>query len=461
MVNMLVIDDDKSCCRSLELHFGQRGFAVNTAYDVEEGLAHLAGSPVDIVISDIRMPGRDGLDLLDEIQVRASRIPVVMITAFQDLDSTVAALHRGAVDYVGKPIDLDQLDAAVDRALASERRDSKDGLMVGKGHARQTIVGTTRAMQEIFNAIGKVSQSRVTVLICGESGTGKELISRAIHDASDNAEEPFIAVNCAALVETLLESELFGHQRGAFTGAVSSRKGKAELAGEGVLFLDEISELSPRMQGKLLRLLEEREFMTVGGSSVMHCAARFIAATNVDLAERVKSGQFREDLFYRLNVFSICAPPLRNRRSDIPLLSEHLLKRISSELGKGVSRVTSEAIDALGTYDWPGNVRQLNNVLTQAVVMAQGDLLTLSDLPREVIDAHRSGNQPARIKNPVRTPVNFPSLKDLERQHIAEVLARTGWHKGRTCEILGISRPRLDRRIREYGLSARSGRGEA
>ncbi|MGI9384542.1 MAG: sigma-54-dependent transcriptional regulator, partial [Methyloligellaceae bacterium] len=249
MVRMLIIDDDASCRRTLELHFGERGFAVVTAQAADEGLARLAETPADVVISDIRMPGRDGLSLLEELRERSPNIPVVMITAFQDLESTVAALHRGAVDYVGKPIDLDELDAAVDRALAPHRSDCSDGLIIAAGDTRQTIVGRTRCMQEVFNLIGKVSQSRVTVLVAGESGTGKELIARVIHGVSENADEPFIAVNCAALVETLLESELFGHERGSFTGAVSARKGKAELAGGGVLFLDEVSQLSPRMQG--------------------------------------------------------------------------------------------------------------------------------------------------------------------------------------------------------------------
>ena len=452
MPTMLVIDDDAACRRTLELHFSERGFDVATAGDGDAGLASLERREYGVVILDIRMPGRDGLSLLEEIGERFPEIPVVMITAFQDLENTVAAFQCGAVDFVGKPIDLSELDAAIDRALEVSEPSERDCLIVGTGSAKRTIVGRTRVMQDVFKAIGKVTQSRVTVLITGDSGTGKELIARAIHSASEDRDKPLVAINCSALVETLLESELFGHERGAFTGAVTARKGKAELAGEGVLFLDEVSSLSMRMQGKLLRLLEEREFTPVGGAAVKRCNARFIAATNVDLATLVERGEFREDLFYRLHVFEIRSPALRDRSGDIPLLVQHLLRRISGELGQSVRQVTAEALDALSAHDWPGNVRQLGNVLTQAVVMARSDTLTLADLPKEFVReppllAAGSGRPP--VKGFASDPL---SLKELERRHIIEVLTRTGWHKGRACEILGISRPRLDRRIKEYGL---------
>ncbi len=453
---LLVVDDDRGCCRTLQLHFSSRGFDVETAGTADEGLAALERRPRDIVISDVRMPGRDGLSLLDDVRAAYPALPVIMITAFQDLDSTVAALHRGASDYVGKPIDIEELDAAVDRALSVRQGGDKDALELDTSLAGAKIVGRSRPIQEIFKAIGKVSQSRVTVLLTGESGTGKELIAQAIHAASADSEQPFIAVNCAALVETLLESELFGHERGAFTGAVSTRKGKAESAGEGVLFLDEVGELSPRMQGKLLRLLEAREFSPVGSDRPRTCRARFIAATNIDLEDKVARGEFREDLFYRLNVFSIKSPPLRERREDVPLLIEHLLGRIGREIHKNIRRITADAIEALAAYDWPGNVRQLHNVLMQSMVMAQGDTLTYCDLPSEIIrrDSPRGDGAPG-VASPCGDPQpGLESLKDVERRHIEQVLEETGWHKGRTCEVLGISRPRLERRIREYGLVA-------
>jgi DNA-binding NtrC family response regulator len=347
---------------------------------------------------------------------------------------------------VPKPIDIDELDEAVDKALKIRAEDSSDGLFIDSGESGGTIIGRSRTMKEVFKSIGMVSQSRVTVLILGESGTGKELVARAIHMASPDAKAPFVAVNCAALVETLLESEMFGHERGAFTGAVSARKGRVEQAGTGTLFLDEIGELSPRLQGKLLRLLEEREYSPVGSTGIMHSAARFIAATNMDLAARVKDGEFREDLYYRLHVVNISLPPLRNRRGDIGPLAEHLLKRINREVRKGIRRVSSEAMDALVAFDWPGNVRQLENTLMKAVVMAQGDTLTLTDLPSELTGGLADGAWQADQSGHV-------SLKDLERRHIEEVLASTGWHKGQACDILGISRPRLERRLREFNIT--------
>jgi len=443
---ILVIDDDAASCRTLKLHYGQRGFEVDTASNANEGLDKLLETPVDVVVSDIRMPGRSGLELLQDIRARLPELPVIMITAFQDLDSTVAAMHGGAVDYVPKPIDIDELDEAVDKALKIRAEDSSDGLFIDSGDTGGTIIGRSRTMKEVFKSIGMVSQSRVTALILGESGTGKELVARAIHMASPDAKAPFVAVNCAALVETLLESEMFGHERGAFTGAVSARKGKVEQAGAGTLFLDEIGELSPRMQGKLLRLLEEREYSPVGSARTMHSDARFIAATNMDLAARVNEGEFREDLYYRLHVVNISLPPLRNRRGDIGPLAEHLLRRINREVRKRIRRVSSEAMDALVAHDWPGNVRQLENTLMKAVVMAQGDTLTLDDLPAEMSGGPADGAWQADQSGHV-------SLKDVERRHIEEVLSSTGWHKGQACEILGISRPRLERRLREFNIT--------
>jgi DNA-binding NtrC family response regulator len=450
---IFVIDDDAASCRTLRLHYGQRGFEVDTASNAGEGLGKLLETPADVVVSDIRMPGRSGLELLEDIREHLPDVPVIMITAFQDLDSTVAAMHGGAVDYVPKPIDIDELDEAVDKALKIRAEDDSEGLIIDSGEAGGTIIGRSRAMKEIFKSIGMVSQSRVTALILGESGTGKELVARAIHMASPDAAAPFVAVNCAALVETLLESEMFGHERGAFTGAVSARKGKVEQAGSGTLFMDEIGELSPRLQSKLLRLLEEREYSPVGSSKTMLSNARFIAATNVDLAARVKTGEFREDLYYRLHVVNIGLPPLRDRRGDIGPLAQHLLKRINKEVRKGIRRVSSEVMDALVAHDWPGNVRQLENTLMKAVVMAQGDTLTLADLPAELSGGRADGNAGAGAGNWQAESNAHVSLKDLERRHIAEVLSSTGWHKGQACEILGISRPRLERRLREFNIS--------
>ena len=447
MPKILIIDDEQASCRTLKLHFGRLGLDVETAQSASEGLEILNSNPVDVVVSDIRMPERDGLSLLEEIRERYPDVPVIMITAFHDMDSTIAAMHKGAVDYIPKPINIEELEDAVDRAIKMRNDKSGDTIVLDSGDITGMIVGGSRAMKEVFKSIGMVSQSRVTVLIQGESGTGKELVSKAIHKVSPDVDQPFVAVNCAALVETLLESEMFGHERGSFTGAVGARKGKVELAGEGTLFLDEVGELSPRMQGKLLRLLEEREYTPVGGNEVKISKARFITATNVDLAERVAGGHFRKDLYYRLNVVNITIPPLRERREDIKPLVEHLLRRINREIRKSVRRVPSDVMDVLMAHDWPGNVRQLENVLMKAVVMAQGDVLSVSHLPNEIIP---DGETETDFNG--ASLGSKSSLKELEMDHIQQVLDSTGWHRGQACEILGISRPRLERRIREYGL---------
>jgi len=452
MLSMLIIDDDEASSRTLKLHFSDRGFDVRTANSADGGLAMIVDKTADIVISDIRMPGRDGLSLLREIRENYPDVPVIMITAFHDMENTIAAMQGGATDYIAKPIDLEELEAAIDRAVLVREGETSDSLELGLGDVRSTIIGQSHAMKEVFKSIGMVSQGRVTVMVLGESGTGKELVARAIHNASPERDQPFIPVNCAALVETLLESEMFGHERGAFTGAVSSRKGKVALAGKGTLFLDEVAELSPRMQGKLLRLLEEREFTPVGGSKLMTSEARFITATNVNLTERVAEGEFREDLYYRLNVVSISLPPLRERREDIPDLVEYLLKKTNKDMRKGVRRITADVMETLMNYDWPGNIRQLENALIKAVVMAPGDSLSVVQLPG-ILDSDNGIAKPERVLHTSDPSAQARSLKDLERDHIEDVLRRTGWHKGQACEILGISRPRLERRIKEHGLT--------
>ncbi|MGE5505213.1 MAG: sigma-54-dependent transcriptional regulator [Actinomycetota bacterium] len=453
MPHILLVDDDRAICRTLDLHFRQGGFTVTAVHSAEDGVAKAGAPEVDVVISDIRLPGEDGMALLADIKARRPTLPVIMITAFHDFETTVAAMQGGAIDYVPKPIDLDELDAAVERALSRGRED--DGLVIGPATATPTqIVGHSSAMKEVFKSIGLVAQSRVTVLILGESGTGKELVARAVHNASADHRHPFVAVNCAALVESLLESEMFGHERGAFTGAVTAHKGKVEQVGEGTLFLDEIAELSPRMQSKLLRILEEREYTPVGSTQVKKSKARFITATNVDLKERVASGQFREDLYYRLNVATINLPPLRQRRGDIPLLVDFLLKKVNKDLRKNIRRVSAEVMDCLARYSWPGNVRELENVLMKAAVRERGDVLTVDCLPPEV---RCDGPRPAAAAEGGGARAMM-SLRELEREHIERVLAGTGWHKGRACEILGVSRPRLERRIREFGLVSPKGR---
>jgi len=443
MPNIMIIDDEPSLLCSLQQHFADRGFSVRTASSAEQALEQgLMDSALDLLLSDIRMPGMDGLALMKRLGTERPMLPVIIMTAFYDMESTIAAMHGGAAEFIPKPVDITRLDAAVDQAL---RRDDLF-VALGSNTSASPLVGRSAAMVEIFRSVALVAQSRATVLITGESGTGKEVVARAIHDASPKHDQPFLAINCAALVETLLESELFGHARGAFTGAYATHQGKVDAAGDGTLFLDEIAELSMPMQGKLLRLLEAREYSPVGSTEVRRSRVRFMAATNSDLAVQVARGTFREDLYYRLNVVTVRMPPLRERVSDIPLLVNHLLARINLETGKQISRISAEALAALAAHPWPGNVRELENVLTRAAVLARGDAITSVDVP--------SGGtaSPDDADDAVADGAQHGSLKDMERVHIERVLKDTGWHKGHACEILGVSRSRLERRIREFDL---------
>lgn len=452
MSRIVLVDDDVGIRATLELHLKGRGFDVGVAHSAATGYAAIADGGADAVICDIRMEGRDGLSLLGDITATWPKLPVIMITAFHDLESTVASMRGGAVDYIPKPIDLDQLDNAIERALLRRNIELKGALEIDDAPDSRLIIGHSRAMNEVFKTIGLVADSRVTVLITGESGTGKELVARAVHNVSRYRDHPFLAINCAALVDDLLENELFGHEKGAYTGANEAQKGKAELVGEGTLFLDEVGELSPRVQGKLLRLLEQREFIPVGGSKPRSSRCRFIAATNVDLEERVRDGRFRGDLYHRLHVVSIKTPALRERKEDIPLLVQYLMKRINLSLEKRIRFVTAAVLNKLVAHSWPGNVRELENVLIRAVVFGGSDTIAHVALPAETENGVDLTYDAVPDEDQLGDGLN--SLKELEREHIEKVLEMTSWHKGRACEILGISRPRLERRIREFGLGA-------
>lgn len=448
MSRLLIIDDDVASCRTLQLHFSGQGHQVDLAHTVDDGLSVARENPPDVIVLDIRMPGRSGLEGLPEFKAVGSDVPVIMITAYHDMDSTIQAMKRGADDYIHKPVDIDELDQAVATALLRVRSDDREmplGAAEGRDRAG-TMVGRSRQMKEVFKIIGRVAPKPVTVLITGESGTGKELVARAIHRAGQNPDGPFVAVNCAALVETLLESELFGHEKGAFTGAVSRQPGKFAMANDGTIFLDEIGELSHVVQAKLLRVLQEREYLPVGGNQVHTTTARVVAATNVDLLERVHAGVFREDLYYRLKVVNLHLPPLREHPEDVFDLVEALLARINRDMPRKVGRVSMDVMDVLHRYAWPGNVRELENVLMKAVALCPGDTLTLDLLPPEI----RGDDVAPRQEGVAAAGM---SLDDVQREHIGRVLATTGWHRGRACEILGISRPRLRRLIAQYGLT--------
>ncbi len=452
MSRILVVDDDRASARTLELHLRAQGFDTAVAHDAEDGLATARRLLPDLIILDIRMPGRSGLDVLPEIKAVRPDSHVIMITAFHDMDTTIEAMQKGAEDYIHKPVDIDELDTVIERLLKSDGDDELfDSAAPNDGSIR--MVGRSRSMKEVFKTIGLVARSNTTVLISGESGTGKELVARAIHEAGENAVGPFVVVNCAAVVETLLESDMFGHEKGSFTGALSRQLGKFALAEGGTLFLDEVGEMSPAMQAKLLRVLQCKEFTPLGAKQAARTDARILAATNVDLAEQVTRGAFREDLFYRLQVVNIHLPPLRDRPEDLDDLVRTLLSRINGELRSNISRISREAMNCLRAYQWPGNVRELENVLVKAAALCSGTTLGDDLLPSGMCDeAVASGDQTTPSAPENRPGAQLLSLDELEKAHVEQVLAATDWHRGRACEILGVSRPRLRRMIRQFGL---------
>jgi two-component system response regulator AtoC len=453
--HILVVDDDRSIRRSLEKFLRDTGYMVTTVDDGAAGLAAIEGGNFDLVLLDLGLPEIDGLEVLVRLQSRESTPPVLVITARDDMRSTVTAIQRGAWDYLVKPLDIERLKIAVRRAIESRELSQRiDSLVetMGRDFQVDNIVGRTPAMREVFKTIGHVSASNATALITGESGTGKELVARAIHYNGASRDQPFVAVNCTAFARDLLESELFGHARGAFTGAVADKQGRFALAGTGTLFLDEIGELPLELQTKLLRVLQERTFERVGDPRPIALRARLITATHRDLSLMVREGTFREDLYYRLRVVEIRLPPLRERREDLPSLVEHLLAKITRDQHKRIRYVSREALDLIRAYAWPGNVRELENALTRAVVLTKGEVLEESSLPIRVDDELDDVSDPIGEPEIIAETSVFLSLREVEQRHIAAVLTATGWNKRRSCGILGITRQTLDRKIREYAI---------
>jgi two-component system response regulator AtoC len=391
------------------------------------------------------LPVLGGIEVLTRIREIDDKAYVIMITAFDDMKTTVEAMKLGAFEYICKPIDYDELLLGIHKAQRMQEMDTKLDYLVTEASQEwniDNIVGRTSQMRDVFKTIGMLSRSTTTVLIRGESGTGKELVARAIHYNSINREEPFVAVNCTALAEGLLESELFGHVRGAFTGAVRDSRGKIEIAQKGTLFLDEIGDISPNLQAKLLRVVENREFARVGGEKIERTEARIVGATNRDLEDLVRQGIFREDLYYRLKVVEIKLPVLRERREDIPDLVAYLLEKINRQLHTNVRKVPDSVMKMLVNYDWKGNVRELENALTRAVTLAHGDVLLQEHLP--LLRSNVTGQG--------LVTEELTSLKEMESRYIDHVLKQTGWNKSRTSEILGITRPTLDKKIKDYAL---------
>jgi len=447
--SVLIVDDDEAILSSLSLALAD-SFDVRTSRSAEAALAALAEERAAAVLLDLKMPGLDGMDLLRLLHRHEPGVDVIMMTAYDDLPTVAEAMREGAVDFLTKPLDLHALRALLERVLEDRavrarkgpRAETKtardpDALADDSSEGAARLVGHDPSMIEIFKTIGRVAPTRTPVVIRGDSGTGKELIAREIHRSSPYSAAPFVAVNCTALPATLLESELFGHVKGAFTDATADRKGRFAMAGRGTLFLDEIGDMPPEFQAKLLRVLQEHEYYPVGAERPERAEARVIAATHRNLEQLVAAGEFREDLYYRLRVVEIRVPPLRDRVGDIPVLAEHLVKKAAGAMGKPAIVVPPECLDRLMGYGWPGNVRELENCVTRAVVMATGDVLR-----PELLQMGESVGGVARMT----------TLDDVEREHVTQVLQAMGGHKTRTAEILGVSRPRLDRLIKKYDL---------
>jgi len=459
--HILVVDDDTVTCEMLCEVFAHEGFETTFVHSGEEALASLATLQADLLLSDIRMKTRlDGLSLLELVHRDYSAIPVVLMTAFGSIETAIRAVKEGAFDYISKPFNIDELVAIVRRALATGSERQPSAVLEDEGRT-SGLVGRTPAMLEVYKMVARVSDSPAAVLVTGESGTGKELVARAIHTHGPRAAAPFVAVNCGALTETLLESELFGHVKGSFTGATGNKRGIFEHAGEGTVFLDEVSETSPALQVKLLRVLQEREVVPVGGTEVIKVRARVIAASNGDLEKLSAAGAFRRDLLYRLNVIQLQLPPLRERRDDIPLLVAHFILKHSTD-GQLPAKIDEEAMRDLSAYSWPGNVRELENVIERAITLSQGGRITSDDLPHRIrLDHSGTGTPPLSADDLADLFSGLPSLDELERRYILHVLDATGSNRKRTAEILGINRKTLYRMAArfevELGLQSSAG----
>ena len=451
MARVLIADDERSIRLVLRKYLQSQGHEVIEAEDGKKALEILRSFPVDVAFVDIKMPGKSGLEILDEVK----DVPIVILTAYGTMDYTVSAMEKGAVDYITKPFSFEEIKEILDKVLSSHSQG------VESAETSEEIVGTSKRMQEVFKLVGRVAKSDVTVLITGESGTGKELIARAIHRYSDRKDRPFLAVNCAALPPNLLEAELFGYERGAFTGAVSSKKGLFEQANGGTLFLDEIGELPLELQAKLLRVLQEKEIRRIGGERTVKVDVRIVAATNRNLEEEVKKGNFREDLFFRLNVVTIELPPLRERREDILPLALYFIRKFSKEFKLPVKELTERAVEWLMSYDFPGNVRELENMILRAMIVSPTGVIDVEDLKPSATFSGTPSFEEA-IKNFVvevftleqKEKSNLYDLviKSAERILISEVLRFCNFNRQKAAQILGIHRNTLRRKIKELGI---------
>ncbi len=449
--SILIVDDELSVRDSLLHWFRKDGFNVATAASAILALQALEQAPYDIILLDIKMPGMDGMELQSRIHATHPKVVVIMMTAFASVDTAVRALKEGAFDYVTKPIDPDELSHLVARALRERRLEDENSQLretIAELSSADFVIGQSPAMHKVMEMIRQVAQTNATVMIRGESGTGKELVARTIHANSARKYFPIVPINCGALPDSLLESELFGHEKGAFTGANFRRKGRLEMADGGTLFLDEIGTITSKMQVDLLRAIETNEVMRLGGSRPVKVDFRIICATNEDLEKLVADGRFRQDLYYRINVFSIALPALRERRDDISTLARHFMAKLAMQMDKRVSDISPEATQALMAYDWPGNVRELANAIERAMVVNRTGVIRPEDLPF------------ARPEAPATNAPAGDSLADVEKAHIAVILGRTHWNITQAADLLQIDRATLYNKIKRYGLQRAEG-GEA
>jgi DNA-binding NtrC family response regulator len=451
---ILVVDDDPGVRESFRLILEDHYDVVDVP-DGPSALDVVRASPIDLVLLDIRLPGMDGIEVLERIKAIDERVEVILVTAVKTVRTAVAAMKLGAFDYLTKPFEEDELLSLATRALERRTLEREVALLrseLARTHDLDEIVGEHPVMEKLHGLIAQVARTSTTVLITGESGTGKELVARAIHRNGPRREGPFVAVNPAAIVESLIESELFGHERGAFTGAHQRKLGKFELAQGGTLFLDEIGTLRAEVQAKLLRVLQEREIERVGGTRSIKIDVRIIAATNTNLKDAVSRGTFREDLYYRLNVVPIVVPPLRERAQDVPLLAEHFLRRDTRDFNKRIEGLSPEAVAALQGYRWPGNVRELKNVIERCVVLADGPVIQLNDLPLDVL----LPQQATRVRAAEALPLN-EATDQFERQIVLRVLERVGWNLTEAGRILAIHRNSLRVKLARWGIRAPGG----
>ncbi|HVT91479.1 MAG TPA: sigma-54 dependent transcriptional regulator [Bryobacteraceae bacterium] len=445
---ILVVEDEEKLRRVIELQLRAAGFEVLQAATAEDGLKHAPDA--DLILTDLRLPGMDGMQLLSAVKAQHSQAPVIVMTAFGTIEKAVEAMKSGAEDFLPKPFSLDHLMAVVEKGLANHALREENRQLKAELSSRfqfDNLIGRGEGMREIFVTLDRVAPTRATVLLCGESGVGKDMIARALHHHSPRKDKPFVKINCTSIPENLMESELFGYEKGAFTGANQTKPGKFEQADGGTVFLDEIGDVPGSVQVKLLRILQEREFERLGSNRTHHIDVRVVAATNVDLREALEQGRFREDLYYRLNVLPINVPPLRDRKEDIPFLAEHFVKKLSKDLGSPVRSISEDAIQRLKQYHWPGNVRELENVIERSMVLASSPVLEAADI--------RMDAAPKRAAAPGGQDAFLPegmTLDGYEQSIIREALKRADGNKSQAARLLGLTRNALRYRLSQMGL---------